>query len=106
MPIKILVCEKFVCDASTEAGIMDLKTGIKLHCNITVMESELCISSNFVRLPCSMGFSFLHFIHYWILLIFRSFFELNSLNMALFTPSLALYGHILDLKMLIFFIPV
>lgn len=49
-----------------------------------------------------MGFSFLHFIHYWILLIFRSFFELNSLNMALFTPSLALYGHFLGLKMLIF----
>ena len=58
--------------------------------------------SHFVRLQYYVGFSFLHFIHYLILLIFHSFSVPDSLNLALFTPRLTLYGHILDLKLLIF----
>jgi len=41
MPITTLHSENFLCDASTKTGVMDLNTGIKLHCNDTVIESEI-----------------------------------------------------------------
>lgn len=66
MPIKMLVSEKFVCDTSTETGIMDLNIGIKLHCNITVMESELYMLSLLILSDCHAVWDFPSYISFTI----------------------------------------
>lgn len=66
VPIKMLQSEKFVHDASAETGIMDLNTGIKLCCNITVMEGELYVLSPLILSDCHAVWRFPSYISFTI----------------------------------------